>query len=178
MPLTHDIGVRIPYPLPKPLKPQRFFLLYTIGQKTGSSAKVCGESKLSIKQTSLSPSLSIATHQASALSSILSSVSVTHQAKRPYQPHQALAALPTLPTPVMLSEAKHLSVSTDCEILHYVQNDIVSEWYVATKIITHYSLLTTNYSFDSHSHQAKRSHQPHQAKRYPSTLFTLSTLLP
>ena len=24
----------------------------------------------------------------------------------------------------MLSEAKHLSVSTDCEILHYVQNDI------------------------------------------------------
>ena len=27
--------------------------------------------------------------------------------------HQALAVLPTLPTPVMLSEAKHLSVSTD-----------------------------------------------------------------
>ena len=40
----------------------------------------------------------------------------------------------------MLSEAKHLSVSTDGEILHYVQNDIVSEWYVATKFITHYSL--------------------------------------
>ena len=37
----------------------------------------------------------------------------------------------------MLSEAKHLSVSTDGEILHYVQNDIVSEWYVATKITTH-----------------------------------------
>ena len=60
--------------------------------------------------------------------------------------HQALAALHTLPTPVMLSEAKHLSVSTDCEILHYVQNDIVSEWYVATKFITNYSLLTANYS--------------------------------
>ena len=45
---------------------------------------------------------------------------------------------PILPTPVMLSEAKHLSVSTDGEILHYVQNDIVSEWYVATKIITNY----------------------------------------
>ena len=100
---------------------------------------------------------------------------LSHQAKRSHLSHQAL---PTLPTPVMLSEAKHLSVSTDREILHYVQNDIVSEWYVATKIITHYSLLTTNYSFDSHSHQAKRSHQPHQAKRYPSTLFTLSTLLP
>ena len=62
-------------------------------------------------------------------------------AKRPHLSHQALAALPalpTLPTPVMLSEAKHLSVSTDCEILHYVQNDIVSKWYVATKFITHY----------------------------------------
>ena len=47
-------------------------------------------------------------------------------------------------TPVMLSEAKHLSVSTDGEILHYVQNDIVSEWYVATKIITNYSLLITH----------------------------------
>ena len=44
----------------------------------------------------------------------------------------------------MLSEAKHLSVSADGEILHYVQNDIVSEWYVATKIITHYSLLITH----------------------------------
>ena len=52
---------------------------------------------------------------------------LSHQAKCPYQPHQALVALPTLPTPVMLSEAKHLSVSTDREILHYVQNDIVSE---------------------------------------------------
>ena len=60
--------------------------------------------------------------------------------------HQALAALPTLPTPVMLSEAKHLSVSTDWEILHYVQNDIVSEWYVATKIIPHYSFLIPHYS--------------------------------
>ena len=40
-----------------------------------------------------------------------------YQAQRPHQPHQALAlpSLPTLPTPVMLSEAKHLSVGANVE---------------------------------------------------------------
>ena len=40
---------------------------------------------------------------------------LSHQAKRSHLSHQALAALPTLPTPVMLSEAKHLSVGANVE---------------------------------------------------------------
>ena len=57
-------------------------------------------------------------------------------------------ALPALPTPVMLSEAKHLSVSTDCEILHYVQNDIDNDFidtqYVMLSEAKHLSVALTS----------------------------------
>ena len=78
MPLTHDIGVRIPYPLPKPLKPQRFFLLYTIqhAANLGSSVKVSGESKLSTKrQCYPSSEAPLSSHQAKRYPSTLFTLS-------------------------------------------------------------------------------------------------------
>ena len=52
------------------------------------------------------------THQAKRYPS---SFSVPHQAQRPHQAVATLPSLPTLPTPVMLSEAKHLSVGANVE---------------------------------------------------------------